>query len=87
MSMTPWKSQKMVTMTSPADWTTLQHLQFKEVLLRPPYSPNLAPCDFYLFAKMKEHFKAHHFHSDDTVKAAIQCWYQQPPPEFSYGFA
>ncbi|KAJ7338607.1 hypothetical protein JRQ81_012509, partial [Phrynocephalus forsythii] len=43
----------------------LQCLQFKEVLLQPPYSPDLVPCDFHLFPKMKEHLKGHHFHFDD----------------------
>jgi transposase len=26
-----------------------------------PYSPNLAPCDFYLFPKLKSKLKGHHF--------------------------
>jgi hypothetical protein len=31
--------------------TTLPH---------PPYSPDLAPCDFFLFPKLKSHLKRHH---------------------------
>jgi transposase len=27
----------------------------------PPYSPDLAPCDFYLFPKLKLKLKGHHF--------------------------
>jgi hypothetical protein len=26
-----------------------------------PYSPNLAPCDFYLFPQLKSKLKGHHF--------------------------
>jgi len=32
--------------------TTLPH---------PPYSPDLAPCDFFLFPKLKTHLKGHNF--------------------------
>jgi len=31
------------------------------VLPHPPYSPDLAPCDFYLFPKLKSKLKGHHF--------------------------
>jgi hypothetical protein len=30
-------------------------------LPHPPYSPDLAPCDFYLFPKLKSKLKGHHF--------------------------
>jgi hypothetical protein len=31
------------------------------VLPQPPYSPDLAPCDFCLFPKLKSELKGHHF--------------------------
>ena len=31
------------------------------VLEHPPYSPDLAPCDFFLFPKLKEVIKGTHF--------------------------
>jgi len=31
------------------------------LLPHPPYSPDLAPCDFYLFSKLKLKLKGHHF--------------------------
>jgi histone-lysine N-methyltransferase SETMAR len=34
----------------------------------PPYSPDLAPCDFYLFHKLKSALKGTHFQSVDEVK-------------------
>ena len=39
------------------------------VLEQPPYSPNLAPCDFYLFPEIKSVFKGTHFVSAESVKA------------------
>jgi transposase len=41
--------------------TTLPH---------PPYSPDLAPCDFFLFPKLKPHLKGHHFGTVENVQAA-----------------
>jgi hypothetical protein len=34
----------------------------------PPPSPDLAPCDFYLFPKLKSALKGTHFQSVDEVK-------------------
>jgi len=39
------------------------------VLEHPPYSPDLAPCDFYLFPKIKSVLKGTHFVSVEHVKA------------------
>jgi histone-lysine N-methyltransferase SETMAR len=39
------------------------------VLEHPPYSPDLAPCDFYLFPKVKSALKGTHFQSVEEVKA------------------
>jgi transposase len=48
-----------------------------EVLSHPPYSPDLAPSDFYFFP----HLKGTHFTSDDEVKQAV-TWIKQRTPEF-----
>ena len=34
----------------------------------PPYSPDLAPCDFYLFPKAKNIMRGEHFVDVDTIK-------------------
>ena len=39
------------------------------VLEHQPYSPDLAPCDFYLFPKVKSVLKGTHFVSVENVKA------------------
>jgi len=36
----------------------------------PPYSPDLAPCDFFLFPKLKPHLRGHHFGTVENVQAA-----------------
>jgi transposase len=41
------------------------------VLEHPPYSPDLAPCDFYLFPKIESVLKGTHFLSVENVKAKM----------------
>jgi transposase len=41
------------------------------VLEHPPYSPGLAPCDFYLFPKIKLVLKETHFLLVEDVKAKM----------------
>ena len=48
------------------------------VLEHPPYSPDLAPCDFYLFPKIKSVLKGTHFVSVENVKAKNGGDPQQP---------
>jgi histone-lysine N-methyltransferase SETMAR len=38
------------------------------ILQHPPYSPDLAPCDFFLFPKIKSLLKGTHFQTVDDVK-------------------
>ena len=36
----------------------------------PPYSPDLAPCDFFLFPRMKDSLRRVRFHSAEELKQA-----------------
>ena len=38
------------------------------ILDHPPYSPDLAPCDFFLFTKVKSALKGTRFESVEAVK-------------------
>jgi len=38
------------------------------VLPHPPYIPDLAPCDFYLFPKLKSKLKGHHFGTMENIQ-------------------
>lgn len=51
----------------------LEKLKF-EVLPHPPYSPDLAPCDFHLFGPLKTHLGGRRFKTDDDVKKAVHEW-------------
>jgi len=39
------------------------------VILQPLYSPNLAPCNFFLFPKMKLKLKGHRFDTNEEIQA------------------
>ena len=41
------------------------------VLEQPPYSPDLAPCDFFLFPKLKEVIKGTRFQDSEAIKTAV----------------
>jgi len=38
-------------------------------LQQPPYSPDLAPCDFFLFPRLKKVPKGHRFEATEDIKA------------------
>ena len=43
---------------------------FKEIE-HPPYSPDLAPSDYYLFSKLKKDLQGRKFDDDEEVKIAV----------------
>jgi hypothetical protein len=42
------------------------------VITHPPYSPDLAPCDFFLFPKMKLKLKERQFDTIEEIQADSQ---------------
>ncbi|GFU62923.1 uncharacterized protein TNCV_40731 [Trichonephila clavipes] len=38
---------------------------------QPPYSPDLSPCDFFLFLKLKNHPKGQHFGTKENIQTAV----------------
>ena len=42
------------------------------VIQHPPYTPDLAPCDFFLFPKMKFKLKGRRFDTIEDIKAETQ---------------
>jgi hypothetical protein len=42
------------------------------VIPHPPYSPDLAPCDFFLFPKMKLKLKGRRFDTIEEIQAELQ---------------
>lgn len=53
-----------------------------DVVPHPPYSPDLAPSDFYLFRHLKKGLKGTRFASDADLQAAITSWLREQPQEF-----
>jgi len=41
------------------------------VVPQPPYSPDLSPCDFFLFSRLKNHLKGHHFGTSDNIQKSV----------------
>ena len=81
-----WKRVERVRRDVADDWV-LQHdnapahtaLSFGEflakknipVLPHPPYSQDLAPCDFFLFSKLKSKLKGHHFGTMENTQIIV----------------
>ncbi|GFU25911.1 protein GVQW3 [Trichonephila clavipes] len=42
-----------------------------ENVVRSPYSPDLSPCDFFLFPKLKNHLKGHHFGTLENIQTTL----------------
>jgi len=59
------------------------------VVPQPPYLPDLSPCDFFSFPRLKNHLKGRHFGTLDNIQncvtdelkgipaEAFQHWYEQ----------
>ncbi|KFD66990.1 hypothetical protein M514_20856, partial [Trichuris suis] len=51
-----------------------------ELIPHQPYCPDLAPSDFFLFPKLKEHLKGTLFEPMDNAKRAVSTWCNTQPP-------
>ena len=55
-----------------------------EQLNHPPYSPDLAPSDYYLFRNLKSHLRGTRFRDDDKLKAATGAWFEDQIDDFYF---
>ena len=53
---------------------------------QPPYSPDMAPCDFFLFPKIKRTLKGRRFTSNDIKSASLKELNAIPKIEFQNCF-
>ena len=53
-----------------------------DILIHPPYSPDLAPSDFYLFPELKSHLGGTHFQTDDELKNNVKRYLHNMAGEF-----
>ena len=44
------------------------------VVPQPPNSPDLSPCDFFLFPKLKHVLKGHHFGTLESIQKTVTYW-------------
>ena len=57
------------------------------VLDHPPYSPDLSPCDFWLFPRLKEMLAGHRFESHCGIGGAVyQCLQHIPKEDYRVAF-
>jgi histone-lysine N-methyltransferase SETMAR len=52
------------------------------IVLHPPYSPDLVPCDSLLLPKMKEDLCGYLYDSDKEVGRADRTWMKKQSVEF-----
>lgn len=48
----------------------------------PPYSSDLAPCEYHLFGKLKESLRGTKFQDDDSLVNAAKLWLRRAGPDF-----
>ena len=53
-----------------------------EEIQHPPYSPDLAPSDYYLFSKLKKDLRGKKFYDDEQVKTAVMEHFADKEPEY-----
>ncbi len=54
-----------------------------EVMPYSLYSPDLVPCDLWLFLALKKVVRGHHFQNNDTVTNAVHTLSAIPAEEFA----
>ena len=55
-----------------------------QMLYHPPYSPDLAPSDYYLFPNMKKELRGKKFTDDEEVKSAISAYFEAKDKTFIF---
>lgn len=62
---------------------TLQFLAGKniKVIEHPPYSPDLAMCDFWLFFGLKKNLRGRRFSSEEEIDTAVHAYFEGIPKE------
>ncbi len=67
--------------TANATQQTIQQIGFT-ILPHPPYSPDLAPSDYYLFRHLKKHLRGHHFQNTQQLSDTVTEFLTSRPQAF-----
>jgi len=59
----------------------IQQCVFQQ-LNHPPYSPDLAPSDYFLFRVMKKFLWGKRFSSEEEAKEAVTTWFEEQSKDF-----
>ena len=72
----------MLPVTLPSPWTNFFFAK-KGISVVPqlPYSPDLSPCEFFLFPKLKFHLKGRHFGTVDNIQNVVKDQLRALPHE------
>ena len=57
-------TRSLLDMLDAWDWEVIQH---------PPYSPDLSPCDFFLFPKLKNKLRGIRFDTTEEIENAVKA--------------
>ena len=60
------------SITMPSPWTNFWPEKVFQWFRSPPFSPDLSPCDLFLFPKLKFHLKGRHFGTVDNIQKVVQ---------------
>ena len=82
---------KLLHDNAPAHKSTTVQEYLKEsgldILDHPPYSPDLSPCDYWLFPRLKEMLAGHRFESRCGIGSAVnQCLQDIPKEDYRAAF-
>jgi histone-lysine N-methyltransferase SETMAR len=69
----PHTALQTMAKISKLGWTIMPH---------PPYSPDLAPSDFFLFGHLKRYLRGKQFESDEELKKIVKQWFKSQEPSF-----
>lgn len=50
----------------------------------PPYSPDLAPSDFFLFSNLKKELRGRRFSDDNEMKSAVESHFEEKSSEYFF---
>ena len=70
---TPHKAKKTKKLIDTMGWTVLNH---------PPYSPDLAPSDYFLFSQLKNYLRGINYPNNEELEFAVVDWLKKQNSNF-----
>ena len=67
--------------TSKKTKKSIEELRIK-IIKHPPYSPDLAPSDYYLFPRLKDNIRGKRFKNKELLEEEVIKWLNNQPKSF-----